>query len=195
VRREQVLAAVGQHRATLLPPKGLKASAVLVPLQPRAHDPSQLDILLTRRAADLGDHAGQVFFPGGRIDPGDADVTATALREMQEELGIPSREVEIIGRLDDMVTVTGYHIAPVVGLVTPAVAMQPNPAEVARVFSLPLDVLLDESGWRPRVHEWRGKRVELVHLLHDGEDIWGATAYMLRGLIEVLRLASQGQSR
>ncbi len=182
-----MLAALRSFRPRTFPPAGLKPSAVLVPLRPCLGDAEALELILTRRADTLGSHAGQVSFPGGRIDTGDAGPEATALREMHEELGVPPHKVELLGRLDDMPTVTGYHVAPVAGLLPADVVMQPSPLEVARVFSVPLEYLLDEASWTSQQHVWGKHTMDVWHLPFDGEDVWGATAHILRGLVELLR--------
>jgi 8-oxo-dGTP pyrophosphatase MutT (NUDIX family) len=141
-------------------------------------------VLLTERTAHLSTHSGQVAFPGGRADPGDADAAATALREAQEEVGLAPASVEVLGSLPIYVTGTAFIVTPVVGLVRPGAALQPNPYEVADVFEVPLDFLLDPAHHRRHVFEWQGLRREWFSMPYeDGGKthfIWGATAGMLR---------------
>ena len=149
-------------------------------------------VLLTRRTAHLTTHAGQVSFPGGRIDPQDADAEAAALREAQEEIGLNPARVELAGRLPDYVTATGYRITPVLGLLSPGVALDglglaASPHEVDLVFELPLAVLLDPTAPQRKSREWRGRMREYWEWPHPEHHIWGATAAILVGLAERLR--------
>jgi len=186
MRRAQVLEILRGFEPLHLPVGSFRPAAVLAPLRPLPQDPEALELVLTRRTTDLTAHAGQVSFPGGRIDEADGSAELAALRELQEELGVASRDVEVVGHLDHMLTVTGYHITPVVGLLTAGVALEPEPREVARVFAVPLDRLLDEAGWELLPHHWNGRVFHSWHFPWDGEDVWGATARMLRGFVELL---------
>lgn len=167
-----------------MPGVGLRQAAVLVPLQ-RAGE--SLSVILTRRSHELSEHAGQVAFPGGRIEATDTSPETAALREAREELGLEERCVSIVGRLDQMATITGFHVTPVVGEVAPGAVLRPDAAEVARVFSLPIDAAGASGAWRQREHRYMGSSVWAWHLDHDGEDIWGVTALILRGMSEILR--------
>ena len=149
-------------------------------------------VLLTKRTAHLNAHAGQVSFPGGRIDPGDPSPEAAALREAQEEIGLDPVQVELLGRLGDHVTITGYRITPVVGLLPAGVGLDGlhlalSPAEVEAVFVLPLSVLLDPAAPRRQRVEWRGHTREFWVWPHPEHDIWGATAGILVQLTTALR--------
>jgi 8-oxo-dGTP pyrophosphatase MutT (NUDIX family) len=161
----------------------LRPAAVLVPLIDRAEG---MTVLLTRRTAHLSAHAGQIAFPGGRIEASDPDASAAALRETEEEVGLPRDHVTLIGRLDTYVTGTGFEITPVVGLVRVPFPLTIDPAEVAEAFEVPLDFVLDRANHRrtERVLEHR-KRVFFV-LPFEDRNIWGATAGMLVNLAEVL---------
>lgn len=156
-------------------------AAVLVALQAGQHG---AEVVLTRRSRSLGSHAGQVAFPGGRIDPDDVSVEAAALREAHEELGIPFDSVRMIGELDHVMSSTGYHVTPLVGVLRPSTPLVANPAEVERVFCVPLARLAVLSAWERRSHRYHGLSVQLWHFAWDGEDIWGMTAHTLRGLLE-----------
>jgi 8-oxo-dGTP pyrophosphatase MutT (NUDIX family) len=154
----------------------LKPAGVLVPLMQRDEG---LTVLLTQRAAHLKLHAGQASFPGGRMEPYDEDVRATALRETHEEIGIPPAAIDVIGFLRAMPTITGFAVTPVVGLVSAEAELAIDPVEVEYTFEMPLDYLLDEDNDLLAEREWQGKRFRLKEFHYGGERVWGATAYML----------------
>lgn len=170
----------------MLPEPPLKRAGVLVPLVER---PAGLTVLLTRRTDHLHDHAGQVSFPGGRVEPGDADALAAALRESEEEIGLPRGRVEPVGRLDTYVTRTGFEITPVVGLVDPPPALAPDPFEVAEIFEVPLEFVVDPANHETHSRVFAGAERSFYVLPWPGYYIWGATAGMLVNLAEVLRSA------
>ncbi len=166
-------------------------AAVLVPLVLGANP----GVLLTRRGAHLSSHAGQVSFPGGRIDPGDASPEAAALREAREEVGLDPARVELLGRLDDYVTGSGFRITPVlallpVGMALEALGLQLSPHEVDEVFELPLTVLLDPAAPVRREVLVQGQRRGFWVWPHPRHDIWGATAAILLNLASRLRETS-----
>ncbi len=163
-------------------------AAVLVPFVMGAAP----GVLLTKRTAHLNKHAGQVSFPGGRMDPGDADATAAALREAQEEIGLHPSRVEIAGRLSDYVTGTGYRITPVIGLLSLGVGLdglglQASPDEVEIIFELPLAVILDPAAPVQKRRAWRGRERTYWEWPHPEHHIWGATAAILVQLARRLR--------
>ncbi len=143
-------------------------------------------ILLTKRNAHLNKHAGQVSFPGGRIDAGETP-EAAALREAEEEVGLAPRDVELLGRMADYITGSGYRITPVVGLLPPGLTLHPSPEEVESVFELPIDVLLDPHAPQQRSHHARGRWREYWVWPHPDHYIWGATAAILVHLAQKLR--------
>jgi 8-oxo-dGTP pyrophosphatase MutT (NUDIX family) len=170
-------------------PRGLSAgepmpAAVLVGLVDRAGGPA---LLLTQRTEHLRDHAGQICFPGGRIEAGDESAGAAALREAEEEIGLDPARVGIIGELPPYQTVTGFRIHPVVGWVSPPFELQPDPFEVAEVFEVPLRFVLDPGNHRRQSYR-RGPVTRGYYVLpYQGRFIWGATAGILVNLARVLR--------
>ncbi len=161
----------------------LREAAVLVPIMRR---PQGLTVLLTVRADTLRNHRGQVSFPGGRRDPEDATLTACALREAQEEVGLQPLQAEIIGYLDDYPTTTRYRVTPVVALVEPPEHFHTDAREVAEVFEVPLSIVLDSSRYESRVLSQQGLNVPFYEINHEGHRIWGATAGMLKDLCRKL---------
>jgi 8-oxo-dGTP pyrophosphatase MutT (NUDIX family) len=161
-------------------------ASVLVPLVMR----DELMVLLTHRTAHLSSHSGQVAFPGGKADPGDADVIATALREAQEEIGLAAEAVEVIGTMPTYTTGSAFVVTPVVALVDPLASLVPNPHEVAQLFEVPLTFLMNPAHHRRHRVEWEGAQREWLSMpYHDGHTehfIWGATAGMLRNLYQFL---------
>jgi 8-oxo-dGTP pyrophosphatase MutT (NUDIX family) len=144
-------------------------------------------VLLTKRTAGLRNHAGQVSFPGGRIDPEDASPDAAALREAHEEIGLDPAQVTLVGRMTPYVTGTGYRVTPVVALLARGFVLTPSPDEVEAVFELPLTVLLDPEAPRRRSAEFRGRTRHYWVWPHPLHDIWGATAAILVHLAQRLR--------
>jgi 8-oxo-dGTP pyrophosphatase MutT (NUDIX family) len=165
------------------PSAALRPAAVLVPLIDHA---GGMTVLLTRRTDHLSKHAGQIAFPGGRIEQADADATAAALRETEEEIGLPREHVSVIGRLDTYITGTGFEITPMVGIVSPPFPLAIDPVEVAEVFEVPLAFILDPANHRRTERVLEERRRAFFVLPYEGRNIWGATAGMLVNLYEVL---------
>lgn len=163
----------------------LRPSAVLVPLLHGA----EAGVMLTVRSATLRAHAGQVSFPGGRIEPEDPSPEQTALREAWEEVGLLPEDVEVLGRLPGYVTGTGFHITPILALVPGGLTLRPSPDEVAEVFTLPMDVLLDPAAPERRSRMFRGRERQFWVWPHERHYIWGATAAILVHLAARLRAA------
>lgn len=168
-------------------------AAVLVPLVIRQ---SGITVLLTQRADHLYDHAGQVSFPGGRVELSDANPVATALRETHEETGLSPEHVSVLGHLPRYYTGTGFAVTPVTGLVSPAFTLAPDAFEVAEVFEVPLSFLTEPSNYR--LHQAAmadGSVRQYYSVPWEGYFIWGATAAMLHGLYQVLALAFSSSRR
>ncbi len=157
----------------------LTAAAVLIPIILR---PSATTILFTERSADLRQHAGQISFPGGKIDPEDADDIAAALREAEEEINLPRASVDVIGRLARYQTVTGFLVHPVVGLLTADTDFVPQASEVASLFEVPLAYLMDPANIQIHSREWQGITRYYYGITYGDHYIWGATAGMLAQL-------------
>jgi 8-oxo-dGTP pyrophosphatase MutT (NUDIX family) len=165
-------------------------AAVLIPLVMR----DELMLLLTERGKNMSTHSGQIAFPGGRTDDTDADAVHTALREADEEIGLPSGHVEVLGTLPNYVTGSAFIVTPVVALVRPGFLLQPNPAEVADVFEVPLRFLMSPANHRRHVFEFEGAQREWLSMPYTSEVpeqpqeryIWGATAAMLRNFYRFL---------
>jgi 8-oxo-dGTP pyrophosphatase MutT (NUDIX family) len=162
-------------------------AAVLVAVVER-HDPG---VILTLRPETMRKHAGQISFPGGRIDPGDEGPVGAALREAEEEIGLDRKNVEVIGIADRYRTITGFEVTPVVGIVPPDLPLTPHPGEVADVFEAPLHYLLDPVHQQMRSAMWRGRERHYYEIEWQGRRIWGATAAMIVNLSR--RLALDGE--
>jgi len=185
----QIRRAIARHQPVLRPEFGA-AAAVLVPLLPR---PEGLHVLFTERSKELRAHAGQISFPGGRVELSDADAPAAAMREAHEEVGLDKEDVEILGMLDDCPTfVTGFVITPVVGLINPLAftsagryPWNPSPAEIAALHELPLADFLEPRNLRIEMREREGRMFELYWYTVQGQVVWGATARILSQLIQL----------
>ncbi len=158
-------------------------AAVLVPLVNR---PGGLTLMFTQRTGHLHDHAGQISFPGGRVDPGDADRVATALRETEEETGLSPSCIQIIGQLPEYDIPTGFRVAPVVGWVEPPFELKPDTFEVADVFEVPLDFFLDPANHQRHSDVRNGRTRHYYSMPYGERHIWGATAGMLYSLYQIL---------
>ncbi|MCX8032521.1 MAG: CoA pyrophosphatase [Thermoleophilia bacterium] len=161
-------------------------AAVLVAVVGVPGDPG---VVLTRRTANLENHAGEVSLPGGRVERQDANPRETALRETFEEIGLPPEKVEVLGRLPFYDTVSGFRVAPYVGWVEPPVSFCPDPREVEEIFLLPLALVLDRDCWRREEIVIGNTRREFWVLQYEGRRVWGATAGILTSLAEALKVA------
>ena len=159
-----------------------KHAAVLIPVVAR----TPLTVLFTLRTEHLTAHAGQVSFPGGKIDTGDPDAIATALREAEEEIALSPSLIEPLGFLDTYHTSTGYMVAPLVALVGPDHHAHPNPDEVADIFEVPLEFLMDKRNIKLSSRMWLGRERQFYAYSYQDRYIWGATAGMLNNMFERL---------
>lgn len=172
------------HRIALGEGVHVTEAAVLVPLI--NHD-GAIAVMFTQRTAHLTDHAGQISFPGGRVESSDASREETALRETEEEVGLPRARVELLGRLPDYEIPSGFRITPIVGWIEPPFTLQPDAFEVAEAFEAPLEYFLDPSNYQRRQYQFRGRNRHYMAIPYDGRYIWGATAGMLYSLCSMLR--------
>lgn len=161
----------------------LTPASVLFPIVLRASGPS---VLLTQRNEHLRDHPGQISFPGGRVEPGDASPADTALREAEEEIGLSANHVEILGYLPEYRTITGFRVTPVVAIVKPPFALHPDPGEVAEIFEVPFSFLMDAANHQQHALHYRGKLRHYFAMPYGEYFIWGATAAIIVSLSRAL---------
>ena len=179
-------AAEDLHLAKVPPGARVTDAAVMVPLVPRAQG---LQVLLTQRTAHLSDHAGQISFPGGRVEPEDGTREETALRETEEEIGLARAHVTLLGRLPEYEIPSGFRITPVVGWIEPPPVLSElalDAFEVAAVFEAPLAHFLDPARYQRREYRFRGRHRHYMAIPFEGRYIWGATAGMLYSLARML---------
>lgn len=161
----------------------LTQAAVLIPIVHREPD---LTVLFTQRTGHLNDHAGQISFPGGRVEPHDPTLEETALRETEEEIGLDRKHIDVLGRLPEYITGTGFRVTPVVGWIEPDFSLAPDPFEVAEVFEVPLSFLLDPANHQRKNMMWEGRERQYYAMPYQSRYIWGATAGMLLSLYHAL---------
>jgi 8-oxo-dGTP pyrophosphatase MutT (NUDIX family) len=183
----ELVSQYGDHRmasdmAAVLADKPFRAAAVLVAVVAR-EAPA---FLLTQRSSDLASHSGQIAFPGGRIDEGDADPAAAAMRESEEEIGLRREFVSTLGYLDPYLSGTGFRIVPVVALVRPGFSLALNPREVTEAFEVPLDFLMSPDHHARHSREWQGVSRSYYAMPYGERYIWGVTAGIIRRLYERL---------
>jgi len=157
-----------------------RPAAVLIGIR----DDREQRVVLTVRTDTLQQHAGQVAFPGGRVEPDDTDVVATALRESEEEIGLDTGMVTPLGFLEAFETISGYSVTPVVARIAADAVLKPDPGEVAEVFEVPFAFFLEPANLRRYTMDFRGHRREMVEFLHAGYRIWGVTAAIIYNLLK-----------
>lgn len=155
----------------------------MLPLVQRAAD---VHVLFTQRTAHLSDHAGQISFPGGRVEPEDETREVTALRETEEEIGLPRARIEVLGRLPLYEVPSGFRITPVVGWIVAPFELAPDAFEVAEVFEVPVEHFLDPRHYIRREYHFRGRHRHYLAVPYEGRYIWGATAGMLYGFCRAM---------
>lgn len=158
-------------------------AAVLLPI---VIERTELSLLFTKRKSDLKDHAGQISFPGGKVEPGDRSFEATALRETEEEIGLKAQHIQVIGNLEPTPTRTGFLIAPVIGLIAPPIQLRIDHTEVAEVFQVPLDFILNPSNHQYIKHHYANSEYNTVLIHYKNHQIWGATARIIVTLTKTL---------
>ncbi len=163
----------------------LKRACVLIPL---IENERSWSLLFVKRSENLTLHRGQVAFPGGGADSGEP-LESAALRETEEEVGVPRDQVELIGRLDDLTTRTGFLVAPFVGLIPQQFPYVLQTSEVEQTYEVPLEVLLDRENPRVRYVEYMGSRIPAYSYVHGTLEIWGLTGRIVKMFLDVLRLA------
>lgn len=172
---------IHHHHPWRLRRRGHEA-AVLIPITASEHNP---EIILTVRSATLKSHRGEVCFPGGKRDPEDLELAHTALRETHEELGIPASHIQLCGALGEVVSKHHLHVTPWVGLVPVNVSMRPNPAEIAKVFKVPIRFFVEQGPPQLQQLNVQGELWELPYWEYESERIWGLTAFIICELLTV----------
>jgi 8-oxo-dGTP pyrophosphatase MutT (NUDIX family) len=185
-RRSPLLLESDMRDALVAEEQAITPAAVLVPIVDRPEP----GVIFTVRTSRMRRHAGQVAFPGGRIDPEDDGPIAAALREAEEEIGLARHEVEIVGIADRYRTVTGFEVTPVLGVIPPDLPLTPHPDEVAEIFEAPLHHILRPEHQIVRTIDWRGRERSYYEIEWAGQRIWGATAAMVVNLSRRLELAA-----
>lgn len=183
IQVEQIRKALGEHPPRTVSKVGLIAAAVLIPLVQRREG---LEVLLTVRTDNVEHHKGQIAFPGGAREPGDHDVFDTALREAMEEIALPRAGVELIGRIDDLATPTGFVVSPVVGYISDLPVLELQPEEVSAYFTVPLPFFLEGENGYTREYERDGESRQVWFYDYEHYTIWGITAAIIRNFKQVL---------
>ncbi len=172
-----------RHQIALPDGARVTEAAVLVPVVDRS---GRLQLLFTQRTPHLDNHAGQISFPGGRVEEADTSREETALRETEEEIGLPRSAVHVLGRLPVYDNLSGFRITPVVGWIEAPFELKPDPFEVASAFEAPLEHFLDPANYQRREFHFRGRHRHYMAIPYEGRYIWGATAGMLYELCRML---------
>ncbi len=165
-----------------LDPPNFRHSAVLIPI---FSEEDTIKLILTKRTESLKHHRGEISFPGGRREKIDKDLIETALRETEEEIGVKTTQVKVIGRLDDLFTITRYIITPFIGIIHGRVKLKSNDAEVAEILKVPLKLFLTKDKFAEKSWERNGVKYPLYYYYWEDYEIWGATAYIINQFIEL----------
>ena len=182
---DSILRTLGTHLPQTIRRTDFRRAAVLLPIFWEGSEPH---VVFTKRSEHVPHHKGQVSFPGGSIDPTDADAYAAAVRETEEEIGIPPDQVEMLGRLDDILTITHFVVTPYVARIPAGFAYRPSDFEIAEVFHVALRDLADPNRLREEVVSFEERPYPIYYFDHAGHNIWGATAKILRQFLAVTRL-------
>lgn len=180
---DQIRTALSAHTPAAIDPTGLRQASVMVTI---VNTEERLHLLLTKRSDAVEHHKGQISFPGGMVDEGDASRKATALRELEEEIGIPASSVTILGQLDDIRIPTGFVVSPFVGYIDCLSELKASADEVADVLFIPLEKFFDPSLLRTEPHELRGTMYTLHFYDVWKEPVWGATAFIIKNLTDLI---------
>jgi 8-oxo-dGTP pyrophosphatase MutT (NUDIX family) len=182
--RENIRRALAGRERRIIPQGTRTRAAVLVPLFQKG---GRYHVLFTKRTDRVKHHKGEISFPGGVVDEGDEDVEATALRETLEEIGLPEENVEILGTLDDALTVSSpYLITPIVAEIAHSYRFSINEEEIEELIEIPLEAFLDENRWTEETYSSRNKKVLSYRFEYEGRVIWGATARIMRQFLDTL---------
>ncbi len=182
---EELTKILGSRRKNELPPDGMTTAAVLVPLFVKN---GQRHVLLTKRSDFVEHHKGEISFPGGKVDPEDRDFLTCALRETAEEVGVNPEDVRVVGELDDFYTVaTGYLVVPFVGVIPYPYDFHPSAREIAGLLAVPLEVFFDPARRTEDTWILKGEPVEVISYRWQGNNIWGATARILKHFTELVK--------
>jgi len=180
--KERIKTSLAAHKRVPLA-AGPIAAAVLIPLFLKN---GEYHVLFTKRAENMTHHRGEISFPGGVSQSEDTDILQTALRETWEEVGIAPEEVEILGVLDDFLSIHNYLVTPYVGFVAAGYKLRINPDEIDRIVEVPLSYLLTPGIFQIREWSWQGRTIPLLFVLHGKDSIWGLTAAMLKQFLEII---------
>ncbi|HKJ68058.1 MAG TPA: CoA pyrophosphatase [bacterium] len=180
---EAIRRSVRKHHPRVADDGGLIRASVLIPL---VQSVENLQVLLTVRTEDVEHHKGQISFPGGAVEPADSDIYQTALREAEEELGISSADVDVIGRIDDLATPTGFVVSAVVGYIASLPPLRPQPEEVSEYFLAPLAFFLDDANGYTRDYRREKDVVKVWFYEYEEYTVWGVTAAIIRNFKQVL---------
>ena len=180
-----VIEAIRALEPETISPDGLSRSAVVMLMRPTGDGPTDFDIVFTRRSDDLPNHASQVSFPGGRMEENETPAEA-ATRETEEELGISTEGLTLLGELYPMVTNSGFHVTAMAALLEGEVTYQPDSREVARVFHVPLVALMEADAWEFHEYQYKSNKVGIWYFHYDDEVIWGVTGHILHCFLEYL---------